>query len=120
MRLVIAVIPLDKLDDVRQALLAIEVGHLCVTRATGHGRFGVVSSDDAEIYRGVEHVPALTPKARIELCVLRERVEGVIDVITRASRQSSGNDDGFVFVLPVDEVVRLPAGERGRRALGEP
>jgi len=120
MRLIIAAIPVDKLDDVRKALLAIDVGHMTVARATGHGRFSRRASEDTALYRGVEHVPDLSPMARVEIAALREHVDATIEAISRACSQSSGREQGIIFVLPIEACVRVPSGERGREALGDP
>lgn len=110
MKMVVAVISNERLDEVREGLLGVEVAHMTVSRVTGHGRFR-----DAELYRGVEFVPDLTPKIRVELVVPSSEVELVIRTIIENVRDEQG--DGKIFVLPLEEVVRVRNGERGIGAL---
>ncbi len=110
MKMVIAVISNERLDEVREALLGVEVAHMTVSRVTGHGRLR-----DAEIYRGVEFVPDLTPKIRVELVVRCDQVEAVIRAIVASVHDQQGEDK--IFILPIEDIVRVSSGERGVDAL---
>ncbi len=110
LKMVVAVIANERLDDVREALQVHDVSHMTVSRVTGHGRVS-----DAEIYRGVEFVPDLTPKIRVELVVRAEKVESLISTIVNSVRDEPG--DGKIFVLPIEDVIRVRTGERGIDAL---
>lgn len=110
MKMVVAIISNERLDEVREGLLGVEVAHMTVSRVTGHGR-----RRDAELYRGVEFVPDLTPKIRVELVVPSSAVELVIQTILANVRDEQG--DGKILVLPLEEVVRVCNGERGLDAL---
>ncbi len=110
MKMLVAIISNERLDEVREALLGAEVAHMTVSRVTGHGRLR-----DAEIYRGVEFVPDLTPKIRVELVVPTGRVEAVIKTIVESVRDDHG--DAKIFVLAIEDVVRVRTGERGIDAL---
>ncbi len=110
MKMVVAIISNERLDEVRQALLSVHIAHMTVSRVTGHGRLR-----DAELYRGVEFVPDLTPKIRVELVVPTAEVELVIKTIIASVNDDQG--EGKIFVLPIEEVIRIRTGERGVDAL---
>ena len=110
MNMIVAIISIERLDEVREALLGAEVAHMTVSRVTGHGRLR-----DAEIYRGVEFVPDLTPKIRVEIVVPTSQTEPVISTIVESVRDEQG--DGKIFVLPIEDVIRVSNGERGIDAL---
>src|SRR5271168_5137353 len=103
MKLVVAVIKPFKLDEVKDALTAVGVQGLTMGEVQGFGRQG----GHTETYRGAEYSIDLVPKIRIE--VLAE------DVITAARTGRIG--DGKVWILPVEDVVRIRTGERGTDAL---
>ncbi|MCY1004319.1 P-II family nitrogen regulator [Nannocystis pusilla] len=110
MKMIVAIIANERLDEVREGLLGVQVAHMTVSRVTGHGRLR-----DAELYRGVEFVPDLTPKIRVELVVPSTEVERVIRTILENVRDEHG--DAKLFVVPLEEVVRVCTGERGIDAL---
>jgi nitrogen regulatory protein P-II 1 len=97
MKMVVAIISNERLDEVRQALLGAKIAHMTVSRVTGHGRLA-----DAELYRGVEFVPDLTPKIRVEIVVSSSEVALVIDTIIASVRDE---DEGKIFVMPIEDVV---------------
>ena len=106
MKLVIAIIKPFKLDDVREALSALGVQGMTVTEVKGFGR----QKGQTEIYRGAEYTTAFVPKVRIELVVSDGAAGGAIEAIqTTANTGSIG--DGKIFVLDVDQVVRIRTGE---------
>ncbi|MCA9717260.1 MAG: P-II family nitrogen regulator [Myxococcales bacterium] len=112
MKLIVAIVKPEKLDVIRQALMAAGVAHMTVSRATGHGKL-----DEAELYRGVEFVPDLTPKVRLEIAVAREMVETTINAIVGSARSHGERGDGKIFVLPLEQCVRIRTGEQGPDAL---
>jgi nitrogen regulatory protein P-II 1 len=112
MKLVTVVIKPFKLDDVRQALEAFGVQGVTVTEASGYGR----QKGHTEVYRGAEYTVDLVPKVRLEVVVADEDAADVVDVIVKAA--GTGRiGDGKVWVVPVEEVVRVRTGERGADAL---
>jgi nitrogen regulatory protein P-II 1 len=112
MKLITVVIKPFKLDDVRAALEAFGVQGLTVTEASGYGR----QKGHTEVYRGAEYTVDLVPKVRLEVVVTDEDASDVVDVIVKAA--GTGRiGDGKVWVVPVDEVVRVRTGERGADAL---
>jgi nitrogen regulatory protein PII len=112
MKMVVAIIKPYKIDDVRDALVAAGVEGMTVTEAHGHGR----QKGHTEIYRGAEYKATFLPKIRIEAVVQDEIAAKAVEAITKAA--SSGKiGDGKVFVLPVEDAVRIRTGESGLAAL---
>lgn len=112
MKLIIAVIKPFKLEEVREALTAIDVKGLMVSEVKGYGR----QSGHTEIYRGAEYVVNFVPKVRLELVVSDEAVPTTVEAITSAARTGKIGD-GKIFVIDVEEAVRVRTGETGDDAL---
>jgi nitrogen regulatory protein P-II 1 len=112
MKKVEAIIKPFKLDDAKQALGEIGVLGMTVTEVKGFGR----QKGHTELYRGAEYVVDFLPKIKIELIVPEELVEKVTVALTEAARTGKIGD-GKVFVLPVEDAVRIRTGERGDSAL---
>lgn len=112
MKLVIAFIKPFKLEDVKDALKAAGVTGLSVADIRGFGRQG----GHTEVYRGAEYEVDFLPKTRIDVLVDDPMVGAVVEAIESAARTGSIGD-GKIAVLPVDELVRIRTGERGRDAL---
>ncbi len=113
MKLIIAIIQPDKLDEVHQALIAAEIFRVTVSRVTGHGQ-----QEDPELYRGEEVAPSLIPKVRLEIAVNDAFVEATIDAILGAAKHGHGSiGDGKIFILPLEETIRIRTGERGGSAI---
>jgi nitrogen regulatory protein P-II 1 len=111
-KVVVAVIKPFKLEEVKEALEVLGVGGLTVSEARGFGR----QKGHTEIYRGAEYQVDFVPKTRIEAVVDDALVEEVVKaIVTAAATESIG--DGKVWVTPVEEIVRIRTGERGRDAL---
>ncbi len=112
MKLVIAVIKPFKLEEVREALTAIGVQGLMVSEVKGYGR----QSGHTEIYRGAEYVVNFVPKIKLEIVIADSAVERVVDTIGSTARTGKIGD-GKVFVLDVEQAVRVRTDERGDEAL---
>ena len=112
MRLVTAVLKPFKLDDVKAALEAFGVHGLTVSEVQGFGR----QRGHTEVYRGAEYTVSFVPKVKIEVVVDDADAGDVVDVIAKAAHTGSIGD-GKVWVVPVDEIVRVRTGERGAEAL---
>ena len=113
MKLIVAIIQPDKLEEVHQSLIAAEIFRVTVSRVTGHGR-----QEDPELYRGEEVVPNLIPKVRLEIAVNEAFVEPTIEAILAGARHGDGSiGDGKIFVLPLEQVIRIRTGERGGEAI---
>ncbi len=112
MKLIKAIIKPFKLDEVRQAINDAGVQGMTVSEVKGYGR----QKGHTELYRGAEYVVDLLPKVKIEVVVNDDQVQSVIDTIAEAA--SSGRiGDGKIFVLPVEQAIRIRTGEQGDTAL---
>ena len=114
MKLITAIIQEDKLDEVREALTAAEIGRVTVSRVAGHGR-----QEDQEIYRGQIVVPNLIPKVELKIAVNEEFVDVTVDTILNAARHGADGKigDGKIFITPLEECIRIRTGERGGEAI---
>jgi nitrogen regulatory protein P-II 1 len=107
-----AVIKPFKLDDVKDALHDVGVSGITVTEVKGFGR----QKGHTELYRGAEYVIDFLPKVKVEVVVEDVMVENVIEAITQAAR-TGRIGDGKIFVMPIDEAVRIRTGDRGADAI---
>ncbi len=112
MKKVEAIIKPFKLDDVKEALTGIGVIGMTVTEVRGFGR----QKGHTELYRGSEYTVDFLPKVKIEVVVPDPLVQKVVDTITGAAKTGSIGD-GKVFVLPVNESLRIRTGETGEAAV---
>ena len=112
MKKIEAIIKPFKLDEVREALSEIGVTGLTVAEVKGFGR----QKGHTELYRGAEYVVDFLPKVKIEIVIADDAVESAIDAIIKAAHTGKIGD-GKVFVMPVDQVVRIRTGETGEAAL---
>ena len=112
MKLVMAVIKPFKVDDVREALTAAGVDGLTITEVKGYGR----QKGQTEIYRGAEYAINFLPKVKVEVVVADDLVERAVEVI-RAAAMTGRIGDGKIFVLDVEQAVRIRTGETGATAL---
>ena len=112
MKLVIAIVKPFKLEDVRDALLAVGVHGMTVTEVKGYGR----QKGHTEIYRGAEYAVNFLPKIRIEVAVATSEVERVVEAIGAAAKTGQIGD-GKVFVTSIDQAVRIRTGETDADAL---
>ena len=112
MKKIEAIIKPFKLDEVKEALAEVGVQGLTVIEAKGFGR----QKGHTELYRGAEYVVDFLPKVKIEAAIDDAIVDRVIEAI-EASARTGKIGDGKIFVLPVDEVIRIRTGERGEEAL---
>jgi len=115
MKLIIAIIRENQLDQVREALIDAAVTRITVSHVSGHGR----SKNEDEIYRGQKIVPNLVPNIRIEIAVNDDFVERTCNAIHSATKANDGGmiGSGKIFVTPLEEVIRLRTGERGPEAI---
>jgi nitrogen regulatory protein PII len=112
MKKIEAIIKPFKLDDVKEALNAIGIKGMTVSEVKGYGR----QKGHKEIYRGAEYVVDFIPKTKIEIVVNAAQVEQVVNTIREAANTEKIGD-GKIFVLPVEEVIRVRTGERGKDAI---
>jgi nitrogen regulatory protein PII len=112
MKLIIAIIKPFKLEEVKEALAEAGIEGMTVTEVKGFGR----QKGHTEIYRGSEYTVDFLPKVKIEIAVSDEAAGKAVDTIVKASKTGKIGD-GKVFVLPLEEVVRIRTDERGESAV---
>jgi nitrogen regulatory protein PII len=112
MKKVEAIIKPFKLDEVKQALTEIGIQGMTITEVKGYGR----QKGHKEIYRGAEYMVDLLPKIKIEIVVEQSMVDLVVLKIVESARTGKIGD-GKIFVLPVEEVIRVRTGESGKDAI---
>ena len=114
MKLIIAIIRENQLDQVRESLIEAGISRISVNHISGHGR-----QVTEEIYRGQIIVPNLIPNVRVEIAVNDEFVDATCDAIINGTK---ANEDGLVgsgkiFVMPLEKVIRIRTGETGPKAI---
>ncbi len=113
MKLIIAIVQPHRLEQVKEELYKEEVNLITVSEVLGHGRQKGVT----EVYRGMKETGNLLRKIRLEIAVNDNFVEPTIRAITKGA-QTGEMGDGKVFVLPLEECVRIRTSERGGNAIG--
>ena len=101
-----------KLDDVKSALMEIGVKGISVSEVRGFGR----QKGHTELYRGSEYKVDFLPKSKLEIVTRDELVDEIIDVISKVARTGQVGD-GKIFVLPVEDAIRIRTGESGDGAI---
>jgi nitrogen regulatory protein P-II 1 len=114
MKLIIAYVQPYALNDVKQALYEADVKKISITNSMGCGQQGGLTG---EMYRGVEVEVTLRKKVRIEIAVNDNFVKPTIDAIIKGAR-SGDIGDGKIFVVPIEECIRIRTGETGFSAIG--
>ena len=112
MKLVIAIIKPFKLDEVRDALTRIGIHGMTVAEVKGYGR----QKGHMEIYRGAEYAVNFLPKLRIEVAIATEQLDQVMDALVAAAKTGQIGD-GKIFVVPIEQAVRIRTGETDVDAL---
>jgi len=112
MKLIIAVIKPFKLEEVKEALAKIGIEGMTVTEVKGFGR----QKGHTEIYRGSEYTVDFLPKVKIEIVVADEMQAKTVEAIVKAAKTGKIGD-GKVFVVPIEEAVRIRTDERGEAAV---
>ena len=112
MKLISAIIKPHKLDDVRVALSDIGIHGMTVSEVKGFGR----QKGHTELYRGAEYVVEFLPKVKLEIAVDDDQVDTVAEAIETAAKTGKIGD-GKIFVLPMEDVIRIRTGEHGAEAV---
>jgi nitrogen regulatory protein P-II 1 len=112
MKKIEAIVKPFKLEEVKEALTKIGIQGMTISEVKGFGR----QKGHSEMYRGAEYAVDFIPKSKIELIVTDELVNQVIETIQKAAKTGKIGD-GKIFLSPVEEVVRIRTGERGREAI---
>jgi nitrogen regulatory protein P-II 1 len=112
MKKIEAIIKPFKLDEVKDALQALDIKGLTITEVKGFGR----QKGHTEIYRGAEYIVDFIPKVKLELILDNRQVPTVLKTLQESARTGKIGD-GKIFVLPVEEVIRIRTGETGAAAI---
>ncbi|MBR2124373.1 MAG: P-II family nitrogen regulator [Acetobacter sp.] len=112
MKKIEAIIKPFKLDEVKEALHELGIQGVTVIEAKGFGR----QKGHTELYRGAEYIVDFLPKIKVEIVCSASIVERAVEAISTAAR-TGRIGDGKIFVVPVDDVVRIRTGERGESAI---
>lgn len=112
MKKIEAIIKPFKLDEVKDKLNEIGIKGITVTEVKGFGR----QKGHTELYRGAEYVVDFLPKVKLEIIVSDSMVEEVVEAITKTA-QTGRIGDGKIFVLPVEDIIRIRTGEHGEDAV---
>ncbi len=112
MKLIEAIIKPFKLDEVKDALNEIGVEGITVSEVKGFGR----QKGHTELYRGAEYVVDFVPKIKLELAVSDDLVARVLEVIEKTAK-TGRIGDGKIFVLPMEDAIRIRTGEKGNDAI---
>ena len=115
MKLIIAIIQPSKLEAVKEALTEVEVFRLTVMDCQGFGR----QKGQTEVYRGHEFTVNLLRKVQLQIAVNDQFVEPTVNAIIKGGRTGASGEigDGKIFVLPLDDCIRIRTGERGGEAI---
>ena len=112
MKLVVAIIKPFKLDEVKESLEGLGVQGLTVSDVRGFGR----QKGHTEVYRGAEYQVDFVPKTRLEIAVDDDQVDAIVKAIVTTAR-TDAIGDGKVWVVPVEQMIRIRTGEKGADAL---
>jgi nitrogen regulatory protein P-II 1 len=117
MKLITAIIQPDKLDEVREALIKAEITRITVSRVTGHGQHQREDQGE-DVYRSQLVVPNLLPKVRLDIACNDGFVDITVNAILAAAKHGAGEiGDGKIFIVNLEECIRIRTGERGGQAI---
>ena len=114
MKLIIAIIQPEELPAVKEELLKRNIYKFTITNARGQGKEIPVQ----EVYRGISHEITLLKKVRLEIAVNDEFVDAVVEAATVVAKKDGDKGRGKIFILPIDDCIRLRTGEKGSEAIG--
>ena len=114
MKLIIAIIQPEELPEIKEELLKNKIYKFTVSNALGQGKEVPIT----EVYRGIAHEISLLKKVRLEIAVNDEYVDKAVDSIVKVAQGAEDKGRGKVFILPIEECIRLRTNERGKEAIG--
>ena len=112
MKKIEAIIKPFKLEEVKESLNAIGIQGITVTEVKGFGR----QKGHTELYRGAEYVVDFVPKIKIEVVLPDDQVQAAVDAIASTAK-TGRNGDGKIFIIPLEDVIRIRTGETGEAAI---
>jgi len=114
MKLIVAIIQPEELPEIKEELVRREIHKFTVTNALGQGKEIPIH----EVYRGIAHDITLLKKVRIEIAVNNNYVDRVIEAICTVANKYEDKGRGKIFVMPIEECIRIRTGEKGKDAIG--
>ena len=114
MKLIIAIIQPEELPEIKEELLKNKIYKFTVSNALGQGKEVPIT----EVYRGIAHEISLLKKVRLEIAVNDEYVDNAVDSIVKVAQVAEDKGRGKIFILPIEECIRLRTNERGKEAIG--
>ena len=114
MKLIIAVVQPEELPDIKEELLKRKIYKFTVSSAKGQGREIPVQ----EVYRGISHEISLLTKIRLEIAVNDDYVNHAVEAITVVAKKPNNKGRGKIFILPIEQCIRIRTDERGPDAIG--
>ena len=114
MKLIIAIIQPEELPYIKEELLKRKIYRFTVSAAKGQGK----ELPFTEVYRGISHEISLLKKVRLEIAVNDDFAEPVIESICSVARKDKDKGRGKIFIIPIEECIRIRTGERGEDAIG--
>ena len=114
MKLIIAIIQPEELPEIKEELIKRKIYKFTVTNAKGQGKEIPVR----EVYRGLSHEVTLLNKIRLEIALNDEFVNDAVNAITSVAKKDGDQGRGKIFILPIEECIRIRSGETGSEAIG--
>ncbi len=114
MKLIIAIIQPEELPDIKEELLKRNVYKFTISNVLGQG----MEIPIQEVYRGISYEINLLKKVRIEIAVNNEYADKVVNAITTVARKDKDKGRGKIFILPIEDCIRIRTGETGKEAIG--
>ena len=114
MKLIIAIIQPEELPEIKEELIKRKIYKFTVTNAKGQGKEIPVR----EVYRGLSHEVTLLNKVRLEIALNNEFVNDAVDAITTVAKKDGDKGRGKIFIIPIEECIRIRSGEKGSDAIG--
>ena len=114
MKLIIAIIQPEELPGIKEELIRRKISKFTVSAARGQG----VEVPVLEVYRGISHEVSLLKKIRLEIAVNDDFLQDAIDAITIVAKKEKEKARGKIFILPIEQCIRIRTGEKGKPAIG--
>tara|TARA_A100000164_G_C21264513_1_gene477307 strand:+ start:152 stop:496 length:345 start_codon:yes stop_codon:yes gene_type:complete len=114
MKMILAIVQPELLPDIKEGLLKAKISKFTVSTAKGHGSEVPIE----EVYRGISYELELSNKIRIEIAVNDDFVDPVVEAICEVAKEEGTEGRGKIFILPIEDCIRIRTGERGIKAIG--
>ena len=114
MKLIIAIIQPEELPEIKEELLKNKIHKFTVSAARGQGK----ELPFTEVYRGISHEITLLKKVRLEIAVNDDFVDPAVEAIISVARKNVDKGRGKIFIIPIEECIRIRTNERGEKAIG--